>query len=91
MPHEQALAIRDDVAFFQAVRSVLAKRASAAGLRKPDISILSDKFLADVRGLPHRNLAVETLAQQDGTAKIELADTLRLARDQPLVVRLAFA
>jgi hypothetical protein len=32
---------------------------------------------------------VATLAQQDGTAKIELADTLRLARDQPLVVRLA--
>ena len=92
VPHDQALAIRDDVAFFQAVKSVLAKRApgegpapdeldyairqivsravasdevvdifTAAGLKKPDISILSDEFLAEVRGLPQRNLAVETL------------------------------
>jgi len=92
VPHEQALAIRDDVAFFQAVRAVLAKaepgarkteeeldhairqivsRAvisdevvdifAAAGLRKPDISILSDEFLAEVRGMPQRNLAVELL------------------------------
>jgi type I restriction enzyme R subunit len=34
---------------------------AAAGLRKPDISILSDEFLAEVRGMPHRNLAVELL------------------------------
>jgi type I restriction enzyme, R subunit len=34
---------------------------AAAGLKKPDISILSDDFLADVRNLPHKNLAVETL------------------------------
>jgi hypothetical protein len=34
---------------------------AAAGLKKPDISILSDEFLADVRNLPHKNLAVETL------------------------------
>jgi type I restriction enzyme R subunit len=34
---------------------------AAAGLKKPDISILSDEFLAEVRGLPQRNLAVETL------------------------------
>ena len=34
---------------------------SAAGLKKPDISILSDEFLAEVRSLPHRNLAVELL------------------------------
>jgi type I restriction enzyme R subunit len=34
---------------------------AAAGLKKPDISILSDEFLAEVRGLPHKNLAVETL------------------------------
>lgn len=92
VPHEEALRIRDDVAFFQAVRSVLAKRAEgdvrpeeeldhaiqqlvsraiapegvvdlfrAAGLKKPDISILSDEFLAEVRGMPHRNLAVELL------------------------------
>ena len=34
---------------------------SAAGLKKPDISILSDEFLAEVRGMPQRNLAVELL------------------------------
>lgn len=34
---------------------------TAAGLKKPDISILSDEFLAEVRGMPHRNLAVELL------------------------------
>ena len=92
VPHEKALEIRDDVAFFQAVKSVLTKSAgvdrrspeeidhairqivskavasdevidifAAAGLKKPDISILSDEFLAEVRGLPQRNLAVEML------------------------------
>ncbi|MCL6546931.1 MAG: type I restriction endonuclease subunit R, partial [Bryobacteraceae bacterium] len=92
VPHAEALRIRDDVAFFQAVGSVLAKRApgevkpeeeldhavrqivsravapegvvdifAAAGLKKPDISILSEEFLAEVRGMPQRNLAVELL------------------------------
>ncbi len=92
VPHAEALRIRDDVAFFQAVQAVLAKRApgdarpeeeldhavrqiisravapegvvdifAAAGLAKPDISILSDEFLAEVRGMPQRNLAVELL------------------------------
>ena len=94
VPHTEALRIRDDVAFFQAVRAVLAKRApgdarpeediehavrqiisravapegvidifAAAGLTKPDISILSEEFLAEVRGMPQRNLAVELLAK----------------------------
>src|SRR5271166_1720419 len=92
VPHTEALRIRDDVGFFQAVRSVLAKSLAgerktdedldhairqivskalvsdevvdifaAAGLKKPDISILSDEFLAEVRGMPQRNLAVELL------------------------------
>jgi type I restriction enzyme R subunit len=92
VPHPEAIRIRDDVAFFQTVRSALAKRAAgearperelnlairqivsrsvsservvdifqAAGLEKPDISILSDDFLAEVRGMQHRNLAVELL------------------------------
>ena len=92
VPRDEALAIRDDVGFFQAVQSALAKRAAgearsdeeldhavrqiidravapegvtdvfaAAGLPKPDISILSDEFLADVRGMEHRNVAVELL------------------------------
>ena len=34
---------------------------AAAGLDKPDISVLSDEFLTEVRGMPHRNLAVELL------------------------------
>jgi type I restriction enzyme R subunit len=34
---------------------------ATAGLKKPDISILSDEFLAEVRGMPQRNLAVELL------------------------------
>ncbi|MDE0189741.1 MAG: type I restriction endonuclease subunit R [Gammaproteobacteria bacterium] len=92
VPSDEATRIRDDVGFFQAVQSVLAKRAAtetkpqeeldnavrqiisravapegvidifaAAGLQKPDISILSDEFLAEVRGMEHRNLAVELL------------------------------
>jgi type I restriction enzyme R subunit len=92
VPADEALRIRDDVAFFQAVQAALAKRApgdarteeeldhavrqiiaravapegvvdifAAAGLAKPDISILSDEFLAEVRGMPQRNLAVELL------------------------------
>jgi type I restriction enzyme R subunit len=91
VPHEDALRIRDDVGFFQAVKSVLAKSPTqqvgrvdadlairqivsnaivsedvvdifaAAGLKKPDISILSDEFLAEIQAMPQRNLAVELL------------------------------
>jgi len=34
---------------------------AAAGLKKPDISILSEDFLTEVRGMSHKNLAVELL------------------------------
>jgi len=94
VPHDSALEIRDEVGFFQEVRTVLAKSIGggdgkkspeeldlavrqivsraissdkvidifdAAGLKKPDISILSDEFLAEVQHLPQRNLAVELL------------------------------
>jgi type I restriction enzyme R subunit len=91
VPHDEALRIRDDVGFFQAVKSVLAKSPTqqvgrvdaelairqivsnaivsedvvdifaAAGLKKPDISILSDEFLAEIQAMPQRNLAVELL------------------------------
>src|SRR6516162_7149125 len=33
----------------------------AAGLKQPDISILSDQFLCEVRGLKYKNVAVELL------------------------------
>ena len=36
---------------------------TAAGLKKPDISILSDQFLAEIRGLKHKNVAAELLAK----------------------------
>jgi type I restriction enzyme R subunit len=34
---------------------------AATGLKKPDISILSDEFLEEIRQLPHKNLAVELI------------------------------
>ncbi len=37
---------------------------AAAGLKRPDISILSDQFLAEVRGLKHKNVAAELLAKR---------------------------
>lgn len=92
IPHEKAVAIRDEVAFYQAVRAGFAKLSpagsksqfemdaaiqqlvsqavaapevinifDAAGLKTPDISILSDKFLAEVQEMPHKNLALEML------------------------------
>ncbi len=92
VPNEEALAIRDDVSFFQtiraafmkatptegksqeeldtAVRQIVSKAVAAdevidifatIGLKSPDISILSDEFLQEVRGLPQRNLALELL------------------------------
>ena len=33
----------------------------ASGIKKPDISILSDEFLAEVKGMPHKNLALGLL------------------------------
>mgnify|MGYP002336043444 CR=1 FL=1 len=92
VPRDEALAIRDEVAFFQTVKAALVKSEAgrhrppaeldhairqivagaiapgevvdifaAVGLPKPDIGLLSDEFLADVRRMPHRNLAVELL------------------------------
>ena len=93
IPHLSALAIKDELAFFQAVRARLVKfegtgtgKSSvdvesaikqlvdsaltsdkvidifdAAGIKKPDISILSDEFLQEVQGMKHQNLALELL------------------------------
>ncbi len=93
IPHEQALDVKDEVAFFQAVKARLAKFDSsgggktdeviettirqvidralvseqvidvfdAAGIKKPDISILSDDFLEELRDHQHKNVAMEVL------------------------------
>jgi type I restriction enzyme R subunit len=115
VPHDEALRIRDDVAFFQAVRAGLLKRApgeaktdeeldlavrqivsravasegvldifAVAGLRKPDVSILSDEFLAEVRGMEHKNLAVELLRKL-------LAGEIHTRRRQNVVQARSFA
>ncbi len=93
VPDEAALALVDEIAFFQAVRARLLKFESedetggkqnfetairqiinqavestevidifdAAGIKKPDISLLSEEFLQDVKDMKHRNLALELL------------------------------
>ncbi|MGB3401543.1 MAG: type I restriction endonuclease subunit R [Microcoleaceae cyanobacterium] len=89
---DEAIAIRDEVGFFQAIKVALVKHTtnsekspedldvavkqivsnavasdqvvdifSAAGLNTPNIAILSDEFLAEVRDLPQKNLALEVL------------------------------
>jgi type I restriction enzyme R subunit len=92
---DEAIAIRDDIALFQAVKSALVKSGgdqrkspeeldaairqlvakaivtegeiidvfSAAGLKQPDIGILDERFLAEVRGLKHKNVSAELLAK----------------------------
>ena len=57
---------------------------AAAGLKKPDLSILSDEFLAEVRGMPQRNLAVELLHKL-------LAGEIRTRRRKNLVQARSFA
>ncbi len=93
IPHEQAMDVKDEVAFFQAVKSRLIKFDStdsgktdeevetairqvidkalvtekvidvfdAAGIKKPDISILSEDFLLEVKNMEHKNIALEVL------------------------------
>ena len=57
---ELDLAVRQIISRAVASEGVLDVFA-AAGLDKPDISVLSDEFLAEVQGMPQRNLAVELL------------------------------
>ncbi|MCK6462818.1 MAG: type I restriction endonuclease subunit R [Candidatus Pacebacteria bacterium] len=93
IPHEQAIDVKDEVAFFQVVKSRLVKFETtgpgktdeeletairqvidkalvtdkvidvfdAAGIKKPDISILSEEFLLEVKGMKHKNIALEVL------------------------------
>lgn len=90
---DEAVELREEIAFFQAIKSVIAKATETdkklsedkkhavlkqildnavvaegvedifalAGLDRPDIGILSDAFLEEVRNLPQRNFAVELL------------------------------
>ena len=54
---------------------------AAAGLKKPDISILSDEFLAEVRGMPQKNLAVELLRKLlEGEIKVRRRKNVVQAR-----------
>lgn len=115
VPDKEAIKIRDDVGFFQAVRARLAKFETttskteeeldsaikqiiskaitsekvvdifaAAGLKKPDISILSDEFLAEVKEIPHKNLALELL-------KRLLNDEIRTRSKKNLIQGRSFA
>ena len=95
IPHPDALAVTDEIAFFQAVRARLMKFDSsadgnggekknyetairqiinqavestkvvdifdAAGIKKPDLSLLSEEFLQDVREMKNKNLSIELL------------------------------
>ncbi len=93
VPHEQAMDIKEEVSFFQAVKARLAKFDAsgssktdeevettirqvidqalvseqvidvfdAAGIKKPDISILSEEFLLELKDMEHKNVALEVL------------------------------
>ncbi len=93
VPHEDALALTDEIAFFQSVRARLLKFEGgddngdkknyesairqivnqavestevvdifdAAGIKKPDISLLSEEFLQEVKDMKHKNLGIELL------------------------------
>jgi len=93
IPHDEAMDVKDEVSFFQAVKARLAKFAGigpgrtdeeiettirqvidqalvseqvidvfdAAGIKKPDISILSEEFLLELKGMEHKNVALEVL------------------------------
>lgn len=93
VPNEAAMDVKDEVAFFQAVKARLCKfdqtgsgmsdeevettirqvidkalvsekvidLFDAAGIKKPDISILSEEFLMELKGMEHKNIALEVL------------------------------
>lgn len=107
---DYAVEIREDVAFFQIIRTVFRKYSSsektaseldlavrqlvskavvtadegvvdvfaAAGMERPDVSIMSDEFLEEVRSLPYRNLAVELLRKL-------LQDEIKVAKKRNIV------
>lgn len=109
VPDEEAMKIKEEVGFFQAIKSALTKTQtttgkekeeldsaikqilsksiisdriidifSAAGLNKPNISILDDSFLIEVKDLPQKNLAFEML-------KKVLNDEIRIMKKKNLI------
>lgn len=110
VPSQSAMTIKEDVGFFQAIKSAIAKATEttngrgeqevdfaikqilsravisdriidifeAAGIQKPELSILSEGFLAEVKELPQKNLAFEAL-------KKLLNDEIRLITRKNLV------
>lgn len=104
VPSDEAMELRDEIGFFQAVKASIMKNTEispkqktdselnsaiqqivsrsiasdgvidifeAAGMEKPEISVLSDTFLDEVKGMKHKNLAFEAL-------KKLLADQIRV-------------
>ena len=93
MPCAEAIAVREEIAFFQAIKARLAKVTgksmsdkdyehairqivdkaiapagvvdifTAAGLEKPQLDLLSDEFMAEIRGMQRKHLALEALKQ----------------------------
>ena len=93
IPHDEAMSVKEEVSFFQAVKARLCKfditssgKTSeeiettirqvidkalvsnqvvdvfdAAGIKKPDISILSEEFLMELKDMEHKNIALEVL------------------------------
>ncbi|MDQ1298155.1 MAG: type restriction enzyme subunit [Campylobacterota bacterium] len=93
VPHDEAMDVKDEVSFFQAVKARLVKFNGtssgitdeemettirqvidkalvteqvidifdASGIKKPDISVLSEEFLLEVQGMKHKNIALEVL------------------------------
>ena len=93
VPHDEAMDVKDEISFFQAVKARLVKFEvtssgktdeelettirqvidkalvteqvidifDASGIKKPDISILSEEFLMEVAGMKHKNIALEVL------------------------------
>lgn len=106
---DEAKAVREEVAFMQAIKVLLTKREisakkktdeerdlairqiicnavvsgevvdvfAAVGLEKPNIGLLDEDFLSEIRSLPERNLAVELLERLlEGEIKSKFSSNL---------------
>jgi len=113
--HDDAVSVRNEIAFYQAVKAAVAKSSvgstrseadmeqairqivskaiatdgivdlfDAVGLKKPNLAILSDEFLADVKNIPQKHLAAELLRKL-------LSDELKVRKKRNLVQSEAFS